>query len=184
MRQQALSFILSNLSCSKEPLNEKHLLSLLVGDPMIGQASTQCLARVVRLLAGCLLCTDVAARGLDLPDIDWILQLDPPQSPDSFVHRVGRTARMGRAGNALIYLLPHEIAYVDFLRVRKVQRYYPVYSCATLHAAPSPRGLFFLVHFLAATAKSAFVDLSQKPMSRHYLVRPLALSFGNWRTRQ
>lgn len=62
----------------------------------------------------------MAARGLDIPDVEWILQLDPPQSPDSVVHRVGRTARMGRQGNALMYLLPHETGYVDFLRVRKV----------------------------------------------------------------
>ena len=42
------------------------------------------------------------------------------QDPDSMVHRVGRTARMGRSGSALIFLMPHETAYVDFLRVRKV----------------------------------------------------------------
>ena len=70
--------------------------------------------------AGCLLCTDVAARGLDIPDVDWILQLDPPQNPDAFVHRVGRTARMGRSGQALVLLLPHEASYVEFLRLRKV----------------------------------------------------------------
>ena len=68
-----------------------------------------------------LLCTDVAARGLDIPDVAWIVQFDPPQDPDVFVHRVGRTARMGRTGHALTLLLPHETAYVDFLRIRKVR---------------------------------------------------------------
>ena len=77
------------------------------------------------LHAGCLLCTDVAARGLDIPDVEWILQLDAPQDPDAFVHRVGRTARMGRTGNARIYLLPHEATYVEFLRLRKVGRQPP-----------------------------------------------------------
>lgn len=42
------------------------------------------------------------------------------QDPNAFVHRVGRTARMGRSGNALVLLLSHENSYVEFLRLRKV----------------------------------------------------------------
>lgn len=70
--------------------------------------------------SGVLLCTDVAARGIDVPDIDWILQFDPPQDPDFFVHRIGRTARAGQEGNALVFLLPKEDAYIDFLKLKKV----------------------------------------------------------------
>lgn len=51
-----------------------------------------------------LLCTDVAARGLDLPDVDVVLQYDPPSDPKSFSHRAGRTARMGRRGKAVVLL--------------------------------------------------------------------------------
>jgi ATP-dependent RNA helicase DDX55/SPB4 len=40
-----------------------------------------------QLSSGVLLCTDVAARGIDVPDVDWILQYDAPQDPDFFVHR-------------------------------------------------------------------------------------------------
>ena len=75
----------------------------------------------LQIRAGCLLCTDVAARGLDIPDVHWVVQYDPPQDPSVFVHRVGRTARMGRTGHALVFLLPHELAYVEFLRRRKVR---------------------------------------------------------------
>jgi ATP-dependent RNA helicase DDX55/SPB4 len=53
---------------------------------------------------GVLLCTDVAARGLDLPDVDVVIQYDPPGDPKSFSHRAGRTARMGRRGKAVILL--------------------------------------------------------------------------------
>ena len=67
-----------------------------------------------------LLCTDVAARGLDIPDIDWIVQFDAPQDPHAFVHRVGRTARMGKSGRAILYLRQAEDAYVHFLSLRKV----------------------------------------------------------------
>ncbi|KAI8808862.1 P-loop containing nucleoside triphosphate hydrolase protein [Cladochytrium replicatum] len=69
---------------------------------------------------GILLCTDVAARGLDLPDVDWVIQFDPPQDPKAFTHRCGRTARLGREGNAVVFLTPKEDTYIEFLKIRKV----------------------------------------------------------------
>jgi len=47
---------------------------------------------------GFLLCTDILARGIDIPDIEWIIQYDPPQHSDTFLHRIGRTARAGKQG--------------------------------------------------------------------------------------
>eukprot|EP01112_Ceratiomyxa_fruticulosa_P001685 TRINITY_DN11850_c0_g1_i1.p1 TRINITY_DN11850_c0_g1~~TRINITY_DN11850_c0_g1_i1.p1 ORF type:complete len:700 (-),score=196.66 TRINITY_DN11850_c0_g1_i1:8-1933(-) len=70
--------------------------------------------------SGVLLATDVAARGLDFPAVDWVIQFDPPQDPASFIHRVGRTARMGKSGNALVYLSKAEEGYVDLLLVKGV----------------------------------------------------------------
>lgn len=69
--------------------------------------------------AAILFCTDVAARGIDIPDVDWVVQLDAPQDPDAYIHRVGRTGRLGREGRAIIFLSPWESNYVDFLQVRK-----------------------------------------------------------------
>lgn len=63
-----------------------------------------------------LLCTDVLARGVDVPEMDWVLQWEPPSNAAAFVHRVGRTARQGHDGNALIMILPSEDAYVEFLK--------------------------------------------------------------------
>lgn len=64
---------------------------------------------------GVLLCTDVAARGLDFPAVSHIVQYDPPGSPAEYVHRVGRTARAGAGGHAVLVLQPHETCYVDAL---------------------------------------------------------------------
>ncbi|XP_061351225.1 DEAD-box ATP-dependent RNA helicase 18 [Gastrolobium bilobum] len=78
------------------------------------------LASFTSLSNGILLCTDVAARGLDIPGVDCIVQYDPPQDPNVFVHRVGRTARLGKQGHAVVFLLPKEESYVEFLRIRRV----------------------------------------------------------------
>uniref|UniRef100_UPI0005C9E0B3 DEAD-box ATP-dependent RNA helicase 18-like n=1 Tax=Fragaria vesca subsp. vesca TaxID=101020 RepID=UPI0005C9E0B3 len=78
------------------------------------------LASFTSLSSGVLLCTDVAAHGLDVPGVDCIVQYDAPQNPDVFVHRVGRTARMGRQGRAIVFLLPKEEAYVEFLLLERV----------------------------------------------------------------
>ncbi|XP_028820297.1 ATP-dependent RNA helicase DDX18 isoform X2 [Denticeps clupeoides] len=71
--------------------------------------------------SGILLCTDVAARGLDIPEVDWIVQYDPPDDPKEYIHRVGRTARgiEGR-GHALLILRPEELGFLRFLKQAKV----------------------------------------------------------------
>ena len=72
--------------------------------------------------AGILLCTDVAARGLDIPKVDWIVQYDPPDDPREYIHRVGRTARGAvGVGRALLFLLPEEMTFLKYLRAVKVQ---------------------------------------------------------------
>ncbi|XP_078489121.1 ATP-dependent RNA helicase DDX55-like [Ciona intestinalis] len=72
-----------------------------------------------KLDRGILVCTDVMARGVDIPDVDWVLQFDPPSNASAFVHRCGRTARVGRQGNALIFLLESETSYVDFIEINQ-----------------------------------------------------------------
>ncbi|OWR54886.1 ATP-dependent RNA helicase DDX55 [Danaus plexippus plexippus] len=63
-----------------------------------------------------LLCTDLLARGLDIPSVEWVLQWEPPTSPSALVHRAGRSARGGCAGASLLPLLPTEDSYVPFIK--------------------------------------------------------------------
>lgn len=70
-----------------------------------------------------LLTTDVAARGIDIPDVDLVIQLDPPTDPDMFLHRCGRTGRANKVGQAIVMLNKdsREEDYVDFMSVKGVK---------------------------------------------------------------
>uniref|UniRef100_A0A8C3KZJ0 ATP-dependent RNA helicase n=1 Tax=Chrysolophus pictus TaxID=9089 RepID=A0A8C3KZJ0_CHRPC len=63
---------------------------------------------------------DVAARGLDLPQVMWIVQYNAPASPAEYIHRIGRTARIGCHGNSLLVLAPSEAEYVSLLASHKI----------------------------------------------------------------
>jgi len=55
-----------------------------------------------------LVATDVAARGLDIPDVTHVINYSIPQNPDSYIHRIGRTGRMGKSGIAISFVTPRE----------------------------------------------------------------------------
>ncbi|XP_017767100.1 PREDICTED: probable ATP-dependent RNA helicase CG8611 [Eufriesea mexicana] len=71
--------------------------------------------------SGVLLCTDVAARGLDVPKVDCVVQYTGPTSARDYVHRIGRTARAGSSGSATIFLTPPEIEFVRMLESRRIR---------------------------------------------------------------
>ncbi len=63
----------------------------------------------------------MAARGLDIPAVDWIIQFDPPDDPKEYIHRVGRTARGATGkGKALLMLLPDELGFLKYLKAARV----------------------------------------------------------------
>ncbi|KNC46855.1 DEAD/H box polypeptide 31 [Thecamonas trahens ATCC 50062] len=110
---------------------------------------------------GVLVATDVAARGLDIPAIKWIVQYDPPTETEEYVHRVGRTARIGESGSAMIFLLPSESAYLTTLAARglslgKVEQ---IKVLKKLYPGMSPRDLENACVTLQARLE-AYIDAS------------------------
>lgn len=107
--------------------------------------------------SGVLLCTDVASRGLDIPAVDWILQFDPPDDPREYIHRVGRTARAGGKGKALLFLLPHELPFLRYLKQAKVPlNEYDFPPDKIANVQKQLEKLISTNHYLQQSAKEAF----------------------------
>lgn len=62
--------------------------------------------------------TDVASRGLNMKDIDLVINFDVPQDPESYVHRIGRTARAGKDGKAIMFVSEGEMKTVQTIERR------------------------------------------------------------------
>lgn len=108
--------------------------------------------------SGILLCTDVAARGLDIPYVDWIIQYDPPDDPKEYIHRVGRTAR-GAAGigRALLFLLPEELGFLKYLRAARVtMNEYDFPENKIANVQPQLEKLIEKNYYLNRSAKDAY----------------------------
>lgn len=107
---------------------------------------------------GILLCTDVAARGLDIPDVDWIVQFDPPDDPKEYIHRVGRTARgEGGKGHALLILRPEELGFLRYLKQANVPLNEFEFSWSKVsNIQPQLEKLVAKNYFLNLSAKEAF----------------------------
>ena len=107
----------SNLQLQLLPSN---MLVVGLHGKMVQKKRTSLYHRFVDAPSGVLFCTDVAARGVDIPDVDWIIQLSAPKDPAFFIHRVGRTARAGKKGGALLFVSEEEESYIEFLARRGV----------------------------------------------------------------
>ncbi|KAL3842558.1 hypothetical protein ACJMK2_020554 [Sinanodonta woodiana] len=127
---------------------------------------TTVLDKFKRLPNSVLLCTDVMARGIDIAEVHWVIQYDPPKSPAAFVHRCGRTARIGHMGSAIVFLQPHEDIFVKFIEINQkvpllemkqmpnVENYIPkVQTLAVNDRAVFEKGMQAYVSFVQSYAK-------------------------------
>ncbi|KAG9790880.1 ATP-dependent RNA helicase-like protein has1, partial [Aureobasidium melanogenum] len=123
LKKKVIVFM-SSCNCVKyhaELLNYIDLPVLELHGNLKQQKRTNTFFEFCNAKAGILVCTDVAARGLDIPAVDWIVQFDPPDDPRDYIHRVGRTARGANGkGRSLMFLQPNEVGCLSHLKEARV----------------------------------------------------------------
>ncbi|EXJ95788.1 ATP-dependent RNA helicase HAS1 [Capronia coronata CBS 617.96] len=123
LKKKVIVFM-SSCNCVKyhaELLNYIDLPVLELHGNLKQQKRTNTFFEFCNAKAGILVCTDVAARGLDIPAVDWIVQFDPPDDPRDYIHRVGRTARGSNGkGRSLLFLQPNEVGFLSHLKEARV----------------------------------------------------------------
>ncbi len=110
-----LEALLAELTSNKTFMSDPAAIFTLHGN-MDSAERADTIRRFRDAKKGVLVATDVAARGIDIPVLDLVVQVDPPADVRSYVHRVGRTARIGNDGRAVLFVLPNiEDGFVRFL---------------------------------------------------------------------
>ncbi|KAM9394395.1 ATP-dependent DNA helicase DDX31 isoform 1-T2 [Pholidichthys leucotaenia] len=112
---EAVDFLYSLFTAVLSTSHKPWLSFLHLHGNMKQEERTEVFQKFSASQGGILLCTDVAARGLDLPQVTWIVQYDPPTAATEYVHRVGRTARIGGRGSGILFLTPSETAFITEL---------------------------------------------------------------------
>jgi ATP-dependent RNA helicase DeaD len=103
--------------CTEDLVNRGYAADRLHGD-ITQQMRERVLKRFRDGAVEILVATDVAARGLDIEEIDIVFNYDIPTDPEDYVHRIGRTGRAGRSGRAVSFVFGREI-----YRLQSIERY-------------------------------------------------------------
>jgi ATP-dependent RNA helicase DeaD len=103
--------------CTEDLVNRGYAADRLHGD-MTQQMRERVLKRFRDGAVELLVATDVAARGLDIDEIDIVFNYDLPADPEDYVHRIGRTGRAGRSGRAVSFVFGR-----DIYRLQSIERY-------------------------------------------------------------
>ncbi|XP_065057141.1 probable ATP-dependent RNA helicase DDX10 isoform X1 [Rhopilema esculentum] len=136
-----------------------------------------------------LFATDIAARGLDFPEVQWVVQFDCPEDTNTYIHRVGRTARLEKDGQALLILLPSEEAeMIKQLEAKKVpiqeirpdpKKMQSIQNKLASFCAQSQEMKYWAQRSIVSYARSVFLQSNKKVFDVQKLpIKEYAISLG------
>jgi len=116
-----------------------------------------------------LIATEVAARGLDIPDVTHVFNYDIPDDADVYVHRIGRTGRMGKTGDAITFVTPREVRQLRYIEREIGQRLEPIMLPTADDIAARKRETLraALVEAIEAGAASSYHGLVESLLEDH-----------------
>ena len=122
MEPPRLAIVFCNTKRSADECTEALIARGYAADRLHGDITQHMRERVLRRFRDgtveLLVATDVAARGLDIDNVDAVFNYDLPQDPEDYVHRIGRTGRAGRSGKAISFVFGR-----DIYRLQSIERY-------------------------------------------------------------
>ncbi|MBI4838419.1 MAG: DEAD/DEAH box helicase [Nitrospirae bacterium] len=124
-----------------------------------------------------LVATDVAARGLDIPDVSHVINYSIPQNPDSYIHRIGRTGRMGKPGIAITFVTPRELRQLRLIelsaktKIKKAK----LPTIADVKKAREQEVINEIDNVIENAKHLGFMDLTDE-LSKKYPLRDIAAS--------
>ena len=152
-----------------EQLQERGLEAAALSSDLQQSEREQTVAQFKRGDVDVLVATDVAARGLDVDRVSHVLNFDMPTGPESYTHRIGRTGRAGRSGDAILFITAHERDKVAALERAVGQTIEPMKmaSSAVLNAARIARFKAALSQVMAEGAHETFLPIVQAYAREH-----------------
>lgn len=116
-----------------------------------------------------LIATEVAARGLDIPDVTHVFNFDIPDDADAYIHRIGRTGRMGRTGDAITFVTPREVRQLRYIEREIGQRLEPIElpTAGDIAARKQEQLRSSLVEAIEAGAGSSYDALVESLLEDH-----------------
>lgn len=141
-------------------LSELDIDNVALHSMMTQHRRTASLAKFKSQVSRILVCTDIASRGLDIPQVDVVINLDLPRVTTDYIHRVGRTARAGKKGRSLSLITPQEVQLIK--NVEEVTK-----TSMSLSTEVTDDEVIPLLNHVAKAMKSAQLKLMEVGFDEH-----------------